>query len=66
MNIAYALFADDNDGYYPTDGWHLGWSDKLADYDGRTVAYSDLYTNTAIKANNTIGIIGIAIKRAFF
>ena len=53
MNIAYVLFAEDNDDYYPTDGWHLSWSDKLADYDGRTVAYSDLYTNTAIKASRS-------------
>jgi prepilin-type N-terminal cleavage/methylation domain-containing protein/prepilin-type processing-associated H-X9-DG protein len=53
LQIAYQLYSDDNDAYYPLEGWHLSWSDKLAPYDGRTVAYSDLYTNTAIKASKS-------------
>jgi len=53
LHIAYILYGEDNDNYYPLEGWHLSWSDKLAPYDGRTVAYSDLYTNAAIKASKS-------------
>ena len=49
INIAYQLYFDDNDDYYPTDEPNLGWDDKLNGYDGRQVAYNDLNTNGPIK-----------------
>ena len=49
LSIAYQLYFDDNDNYFPLDEANLGWDDKLNGYDGRNVAYNHLNTNTQIR-----------------
>ena len=49
LSIAYQLYFDDNDNYFPLDEANLGWDDKLNGYDGRNVAYNHLKTNTQIR-----------------
>ncbi|WDE97203.1 type II secretion system protein [Lentisphaera profundi] len=48
LQIAYQLYFDDNDGYFPINSGSMSWSDNLNGYDGRNVAYADLNTNAAI------------------
>ena len=42
LHVAYQLYADDNDGYFPTNEGYMSWNDKLNTYDGRNVEYADL------------------------
>ena len=49
IQVAYQMYFDDNDGYYPTDSPQMSWDDRLNGYDGRNVPLSDLYTNYPLK-----------------
>ena len=46
IGIAFALYRDDNNGYYPVDGQDAGdwisWDDQLSEYDGRKLTQSDI------------------------
>ncbi|EDM25385.1 hypothetical protein LNTAR_22105 [Lentisphaera araneosa HTCC2155] len=42
IQVAYQMYFDDNDGYYPTDSPQMSWDDRLNGYDGRNVPLSDL------------------------
>ena len=48
LHIAYQLYSDDYDGYYPINSNNMSWSDNLNGYDGRNVEYSDLNSPWAL------------------
>ncbi|WDE97205.1 type II secretion system protein [Lentisphaera profundi] len=51
LHIAYMMYTDDNDDYFPFDTTNMSWNDHLAGYDGRNVDYADLNTNTPLSAS---------------
>ncbi|MDD7983930.1 type II secretion system protein [Lentisphaera marina] len=55
LHMAYMMYTDDNDDYFPFDIVDMSWNDHLAGYDGRKVDYADLNTNTPLSASQYSG-----------